>query len=121
MYTSRQERFLILVETSEEEPIPEEIKPFLSAPQPLERIQLLNVNAWSLTEQHVPVYPQTRFQWGIWKELHTKYPELKMQIVLEKTISRFETDRCRDIYMDAVDIDKLDAQFLLNSNPRLVQ
>ncbi|MAT16241.1 MAG: hypothetical protein CMJ46_13340 [Planctomyces sp.] len=119
VYTSRQERFLILVEEPYDQPLPEEITAHLSPPRPLETLRFLNVNAWSLEAKHVPTYPQSRFQLGVWRYLKERYPDLNTQVTIEDGLDRFSTDRLREVFLEDENIESLDERYWLNSHPRL--
>lgn len=118
VYASRQERFLILLEDSIEQPAPAELTPYLSAPRPLETTRLLNLNSWSLSTRNVPVYPQARFQWGLWKALRQRYPNLQMTVRLESMADRFSGERERESFTTADQIESLKSRFWLNAEPR---
>ncbi|MCA9041616.1 MAG: HTTM domain-containing protein [Planctomycetaceae bacterium] len=120
VYTSRQERFLLLMEETDQQPFPEELLPHLSPPEPLTSARRLNLNSWSLQTCHVPVYPQTRFQWGLWLDLHRRYPQLKMQAILERPLDRLSTDRQTETFSSNEQIEALHAHFMLNSVPRFL-
>ncbi|QDU82174.1 hypothetical protein Pla110_39290 [Polystyrenella longa] len=119
VYTSDQEKFLILIEDAEEKNLPVELAPYLLPPKPLETMRFLNVNSWSLDTKHAPAYPQSRFQWGIWRDIQNRYPDLKTQIILDDAIDRFSVDSWRDAFMNEESIDRLKSRFLFNSTPRL--
>ncbi|MBX3443093.1 MAG: hypothetical protein KF774_11865 [Planctomyces sp.] len=65
VYSARAGWTTILVHADDVERLPESCRPFVQPAAPLSDWRPVNVDAWSLSTLHCPVYPQSRFRWAI--------------------------------------------------------
>jgi hypothetical protein len=77
------------------------------------------LDAWSLATLKTPVYPQSRFQLGVARELAQWVdPDLEMRIIVLGPASRFTGQRSRMVLESSTDLAKACATFWFNTKPR---
>ena len=65
LYASKTGRVTVYVDVDARDRLPEEVRDFVSQPEPATRWCHLNIDAWSIESVGVPIYPQERFRLAV--------------------------------------------------------
>ena len=82
LYSPRPEVVKVYVHSDAVEQLPESVKPFVGAPQPLDVWCPVRIDRWSLDQVGAPMYPEDRFQTAVASHL-ASFVESSRQIKVE--------------------------------------
>jgi hypothetical protein len=120
LYAPSAERVALYVHRRAVGNLPEDLLPFLDEPDdPRDPWHRLRLDRWALETLDAPIYPQSRYQLGVAREVVARYaPVQRARVVRFDLADRFTGRRTHEVFVSLPQLVNAGSEYYFNTGPR---